>query len=251
MDTCEYCNEPINGNYCSNCGQPTHLKRIDRQYIFHEIREVLGANKGLLFTIKKVFISPGTSVQQFLTKERHRFVKPIVFVILTSLIYALINLIFNSQISDNLFVSPIFGIVIEDSDGMKNVFKLLKGSLAYSNLLTGLFMAFWLKLFFKKAGYNIFEIFILLCFVIGVSTLLISIGTIIQSVTPLAEKINLNSIMGFIYFVWAVGQFFNRKKVASYLKTFFAYILGGITFVTIIIIVGIIIELIMKLFVTQ
>jgi len=41
MNSCKNCNEPINGNYCSNCGQPAKLKRIDGRYIVYEIRDTL------------------------------------------------------------------------------------------------------------------------------------------------------------------------------------------------------------------
>jgi hypothetical protein len=245
MNICEYCNEPINGNYCSNCGQPAILKRIDKRYVFHEIGEILGANKGLLFTIKKLLISPGKSIQHFLTKDRYRFVKPIIFVITTSLIYTLVNYFFQIEVNDHTFVSPFFDIKVEGIDGIDSFFRWMKDNFGYSNLFIGLFMAFWIKIFFRKLGYNLFEIFVLLCFVSGISTLILSVGTILHSITHL-NITKIANYIAMIYSVWAVGQFFDKKKAASYTKALLAYILGGITFATLIISVGMLINIIMK-----
>jgi hypothetical protein len=245
MNSCENCNEPINENYCSNCGQPTVPKRIDKYYFFQEIGEIFGAKKGLLFTIKKLLISPGKSVRNFLMKDRYRFVKPITFVIVSSLIYALVNYFFQIEVNEHTFVSPFLDIRVEGIDGVERVFRWMKENFGYSNLLIGLFMAFWIKIFFKKFGYNFFEVFILLCFVSGISTLILSVGTILHSITHL-NLIKIANFITMLYSVWAVGQFFDKKKVSSYTKTLLAYILGGITFAALILSVGMLINIIMK-----
>ena len=72
MNNCKNCNEPVNGNYCSNCGRPATLRRVDGRYIIQEIGDFLFANKGMLYTIKRVLISPGESVREFITEDRHR-----------------------------------------------------------------------------------------------------------------------------------------------------------------------------------
>jgi hypothetical protein len=100
MNNCKNCNEPINGNYCSNCGQPAKLKRIDKQYIIHEIGDILFANRGMLYTIKKMLTNPGENVRRYITEDRSRYVKPITFVIVTSLIYTIINNFFKIKVKD-------------------------------------------------------------------------------------------------------------------------------------------------------
>jgi hypothetical protein len=152
MNSCENCNEPINGNYCSNCGQPTVPKRIDKYYFFQ------------------------------------------------------------IEVNDHTFVSPFLDIRVEGIDGVESVFRWMKENFGYSNLLIGLFMAFWIKIFFRKFGYNFFEVFILLCFVSGISTLILSVGTILHSITHL-NLIKIASFITMLYSVWEVGQFFDKKKL--------------------------------------
>jgi len=241
MHNCKNCNEPINGNYCSNCGQPAKLKRIDKHYIFHEIGDFLFANKGMIYTIKRVLINPGESVRRFITEDRYRFVKPITFLFITSLIYTLVNHFFNIRAEDYYQQSDI----LEGSTASLIFNWMLIEYPGYSNIITGLFMAFWIKIFFKKAGYNLFEIFILLCFVSGVTTLFISVVAIIQGITHL-KLIQISSYIGIIYLTWAIGQFFDKTRAISYIKAFLSYILGSLILGILIGGVGAIIDIIVK-----
>jgi hypothetical protein len=245
MNNCENCNEPINGNYCSTCGQPTVIEKIDKQYVFRELGDIFGAKKGLLFTLKKLLISPGESVRLFLTKDRFRFVKPILFLIIMSLIYVFLNYFSQIEVDEQTFSTPFFSVGVTDNIGVENVVKWLRGNFGYTNLLIGLFTAFWIKLLFRKSGYNIFEIFILMCFVLGVSILLPSVAIIVSGITQ-RNIATYTDFIAMIYLVWAVGQFFDKKKVASYAKTFLAYCLGGATFAAFILSIGFLIDIIMR-----
>jgi hypothetical protein len=140
-----------------------------------------------------------------------------------------------------VFKSPIIDISIGGIDvyGIEIIFRWMAENYAYSLILTGLLMAFWLKIFFKNYGYNLFEIFILLCFVSGISTLILSVGIILQWFTKIEI---INNIAG-LYMIWAVGHFFDKKKVASYAKTLLSFILGNIVFVAFIVGVGFLIDI--------
>jgi hypothetical protein len=56
----------------------------------------------------------------------------------------------------------------------------------------------------------------------------------------------LAGIVGFIYSTWAIGHFFDKSKFSNYVKAFFSYILGFITFTFIAILIGTLIDLIIK-----
>ena len=242
MNSCKNCNEPVNGNYCSNCGRPATLKRVDGQYIIQEIGDFLFANKGMLYTIKRVLISPGESVREFITEDRYRFVKPITFVFVTSLIYMLVNYLFGIGVED--YYQPPDGM--EDFTTVNLILNwMLIEYPGYAGIITGLFMAFWIKIFFRKSGYNLFEIFILLCFVTGITTLFISVVTIIQGITYL-KLIEISSYVGMIYLFWAIGQFFDKKKAGSYIKAFLSFMLGSSIMGILIVIVGVLIDIIIK-----
>jgi hypothetical protein len=230
FNNCKNCNEPLSWDYCPKCGRPATLKRIDGKYILNEIGDFLFANKGLIYTVINVLISPGASIRYFIKEDRYRFVKPITFVIITSLIYTIINYFFPIEVDDNTFKNTFISINIGNAEqGTKMVFRWMRENLAYTNLMTVMFAAFALKLFFRKSGYNLFEIFTLVCFVSGILTLFITIGKILQGLTQW-NLLDILEISGLFYITWAIGQFFNKKKVVSYIKAFFAYLLGMIIF---------------------
>ena len=69
------------------------LERIDGKYIWKEIVSVLNFDKGIFYTIKEIFLRPGKTIQEFLLYDRKRLVKPILFIIIMSLVYTIIRLL--------------------------------------------------------------------------------------------------------------------------------------------------------------
>ncbi len=235
---CKNCNDEVNQNYCPNCGQPAELKRIDSHYIIHEMEHILHFERGILFTIRELLIRPGKSVRNFLTQNREQLVKPILFIIVTSLVYTLIIHFFN--IEDGSFK-------LDETKQPKTnlIFRWIKENYGFANIIMGAFIAFWTKIFFKKYGYNYFEIIILMCFVMGIGMLIFSVFTLTQGLT----KINLMVWAGFAgiaYCSWAIAQFFDKTKWTNYLKAFTSYMLGALTFYLLAFLLGKLIDIIIK-----
>jgi hypothetical protein len=233
---CKNCNSEVNQNYCPNCGHPAILRRIDGKYVFQEIRNVLNFEKGILFTIKELTINPGKNVKDFLNENRNRLVKPILFLIVASLIYTVLNSFFRFEDGYNNYSA------LKESATLV-IFKWVQGNYGYANIIMAVFIALWTKLFFRKYKCNIFEILILLCFVMGMGMLIYSVFGIIQGLTQY-KLMPLAGIVGFVYTTWAIGQFFEKRKVINYVKAFFAYILGMLTFTFTAIIIGTIVDLV-------
>ncbi|MCS3529429.1 DUF3667 domain-containing protein [Chryseobacterium sp. JUb7] len=223
--------------FCSNCKQTVKPKRIDGRYIIHEIEHVLHFERGILYTIRELLIRPGENIKNFITENRSRLVKPIIFIIVTSLIYTLISKFFHIE----------EGYIKLDAEGsqMQSINNWVQSHYGYSNIIMGGFIAFWLKIFFRKYDYNFFEILILLCFILGMEMLIFSVFALFEGLIkfPLMQ---IAAVIVFIYFSWAVGQFFDKTKVSSYAKALVSYILGMITFGLSIGIVGLLAGLVMK-----
>jgi hypothetical protein len=232
---CKNCKMDVTLNYCPNCGHRKSFTRIDGKYLLHEIRSVLSFEKGFLFTIRELATNPGKNVKDFLNEDRNRLVKPIVFLIITSLIYTVLNNIFNFEDS-----------YVKYSDNKESatlsIFKWIRGNYGYANIIMAFFIGAWTKLFFRKHEFNIFEILVLLCFVMGMGMLIYSVFGTIQSLMDF-NLMQIAGIIGFIYLTWGIGQFYGKGKFVNYVKAFFAYILGMITFSLTAIIIGTIIDL--------
>ncbi|MBA5792635.1 DUF3667 domain-containing protein [Flavobacterium sp. xlx-214] len=231
---CKNCNNEVNSKYCPNCGQPTEVKRIDGHYIVHEITHLLHFEKGILYTIKQLLINPGKTIRKFILEDRSRLVKPVVFIIITSLVFSLVAHFFHIE----SFVSYED---VQNTSTANKIFKWGDINSGYTNIIIGVFIALWIKLFFQKSNFNLYEILILLCFVTGMSMLFFSVFAFLQGIIHF-ELMKISGIIGIIYCTWAIGQFFDKGKVLSYIKAFFAYVLGMMSFSLVVVIIGTLID---------
>lgn len=235
---CKNCNTEVNSNFCPNCGQPTNLKRIDGHYIIHEIEHVLHFERGILYTIKELVANPGQNIRKYLSENRSRLVKPIIFIIVTSLIYTFISHFFHVE-EEYLNHEGL------EKSAIGKILKWIQANYGYTSILTGIFIAVWLKVFFKKYGYNFFEMLIMLCFVQGISMLIFAVFALGEGLFHF-KSLSIAGILGVIYLVWAIGNFFEAKKIANYVKALTSILLGTITFYIIIFTIGIITDLLTK-----
>lgn len=235
---CKNCNTDVTSNYCPNCGQPKNVKRIDGHYILHEIEHVLHFERGILFTIRELITNPGQNIQNYLSENRSRLVKPIIFIIITSLIYSILTNFFHIEDNYVKFEGDKLSTPVK-------IFKWIQEHYGYANIIMGVFITVWLKIFFRKFHYNFFEILILLCFVMGMAMLIFALFSLLQGVSNI-NLMNIGGIVGVLYCTWAIGQFFGKGKIINYVKAFFAYILGLLTFCLLAIFLGVLIDMMIK-----
>lgn len=206
------------------------IKRIDASYISHEIQHLLHFDKGFPFTFKEILIRPGKAVREYLTENREKYVKPIVFLVFAAVIFTFIIHFFHIEI----LIFNIKGIG-ETHQGGNNldtaaINSWIDSHLGYSALIIGFFMALWTKLFFYKKGYNIFEIFVLLSYVFGVFFIALLFFLLLSKLTGLLMITQIGVFLLQIYFVCAIGQFFGEKKFLNYVKSLGCLFLGIVTY---------------------
>lgn len=235
---CRNCSTAITGNFCSHCGRPVQIDRVDWHYIVHEIQHVLHFEKGILHTVKELLRNPGPSVHAFITVDRSRLVKPVLFLIVTSLIYTTLEHFFHIEQG-----------YIDMNDTKNSAVSLIsnwvQGHYGYANIIMGIFIAFWLKLIYRAHHFNFFEILILLCFVMGMAMLILSVFAIFEGLTGL-HAMKISGVVGVLYCSWAIGHFFDRKRVVSYLKALASYLLGMVTFSVSVILLGLLVDFIKR-----
>lgn len=234
---CKNCGHEISSPFCPACGHPAQLRRIDGRYILQEIGSVLNVERGFLYTTRELFIKPGQTIRSFLLDNRSRLVKPIVFIIITSLIYSLANHYFRFEDGYVQYQDS------QDATSSK-IFKWVQGNYGYANILMSLFIAVCIKLFFRTFKYTYVEILVLLCYIMGVGMLLFSLFGIVQGLSQI-RLMQVAGIAGFIYTTWGIGQFFGGK-VMHYIIAFLAYISGMITFALTVIAIGTLVDMMIK-----
>lgn len=214
---CKNCKDGVTENYCSKCGRPKKLEKINGSYIWKQLSEVILLEKGLFYTTKELAIRPGSALNEFLTTDRNRLVKPVVFIFLTVLISVLVANALHIEIGNSIYENG-------KKDWTNIIFNWLAHHRSYGSILNGILVAMWAKLFFKNYNYNFWEIVIAMCFIIGM-TVLISVGfDLLDWLTTINLDLAANSIQ-ILYISWALGQFFG-KKIINYFKAFLSLLLG-------------------------
>jgi hypothetical protein len=235
---CTNCNTTVTSNYCPDCGQPAKLKRINGHYIQHEIEHVLHFERGLLYTIRELFLRPGQQVRTYLLTNRSRLVKPIIFLLITSLIYSVCSSFFHTE-------EGYVNYTGAKQSATAAIFRWMQAHYGYANILMGIFIALWTKLFFRKYPFNFFEILILLCFVMGMGMLISTVFAIVQGLIH-HDLMQVAGIVMLVYASWAVGQFYEKNKTGGYIKALVAYLLGMLSFGIVTALIGIVADLIIK-----
>lgn len=216
------------------------LERVDRQYAVEEFLNLIGYERGFLFTIRELLLRPGKLVHHYLNTDRNACTKPVTFLILSSVVYSLITGYLDVDMLSEEELKKQYG-----TTGGNSVILWIQNNYGYANILMLMFIAFWTKIFFKKYSYNIYEIGVLLCFIMGE-------GMLWFSVHPIIVKLFTNSVFDtvffsivLIYLAWAIGQFFGGG-FKNYLKALFAYLLGFGSFEIVAILIGVAMDLIAK-----
>jgi Protein of unknown function (DUF3667) len=207
--------------------QKQQLKRINSAYLIHEIQHLLHIESGFLYTVKQLLIRPGKLIRGFISEDRTKATKPVIFLIFAT---TLLTLTFQLSKGEYIFFAS-------SSENYESgvIDKWVNGHIGYASLMMAIFIAFWIALFFWKHKYNIFEITVLLCYTMGQAFL---IETLLFFAAFLF-KINMLNLLGvyagYFYVFWATGQFFGEKKIINYIKSALCCFLGAWTFTKIVV----------------
>lgn len=239
MNICKKCESEFQSKYCPNCGHPQKFERINGRYIISEIGSVFNFQKGIFRTIRELLIRPGQNIRQFISEDRSRLVKPILFILICSLTYTVFVQIFDFK---DAYID--LHIEINDSDSaMSLIIQWITQNYGYLNIIMAVFVAIWIKIFYRKYDYNFYEILILLLFVSGMQILMFSLLGALESLTK-TSILSFGTYIVLIYAFWAIAQFFDKRKMLNYLKAPISYFLGLITFFLVALGIGLLIDLI-------
>ena len=219
MNTCT-CSDPSGSNFCPGCGAPSRPERINRHYVWHELQHgILHLEKGFLYTTKELLIRPGATVRSFLAGDRKRHYKPIAYVIISSVIFSIVDHWLKPSAQ-----APTPGTAVNP------VMNWVTANYNISNLIEIVFIALLLLLIFRKTGINYLENFVLCCYLSGVAMLFGSLLLIVENVIGQPIFGLLFTVGAFGYCIWGIGQFYSTQAKWSYLKATLAYLSGVIIF---------------------
>lgn len=242
MANCSTCKTDSSGNFCSSCGNPLVIHRIDKSYLTQELLKLIGYERGFLYTAKGLLLRPGKVIREYIEEDRQKITKPITYLILTSLIYTFISHYFKTDMIQNEMLKRMYG------DSLTyQLFYWVQNNYGYANLLLLVPITLWARFLFGDYKYNLYETFVVMSLVMAEGMLLYTLHVVLNFTFPTIALLN-EFIMGFImlvYLTWSIGQFYEGKRL-SYFKALLSYVLGMTTFQVVIVIVGTILSIVLK-----
>ncbi len=196
-----------------DCGYPAQVQRIGSRYLIHEVGHLLHYERGLFYTIRALLARLGDTIRNYLSEDRRRVVQPSVFIIISSLVYTLANGFFKIEEGYVQFQQT------DSTSTVALLFSWVQQHYGYANVLMAVFIALWLKLFFRKHSFNLFEILVMPCYIMGMYVLVLASFALMQGLV----RIDIMAYAGMAataYWVWAIGNFYNPKKWLSYVKVY-------------------------------
>ncbi len=242
MPICCQCNNNVSEKYCPNCGQAAQLQRIDKHYISHELLHLFHFEKGFSYTAKELFLRPGNSIRGFIAVNRNKHMKPIPYLIVTSLLYTLITHFIKADEINNGKEKLDF-----DNKTIDAMLYWVQHHFGYANIMMGIFIALAIYFIFKKYNYNFFEVLILTTFIMGQGMLLITIVSCFVHVLDFKIYMFIFSVTSLAYPAWVIGQFFDGNKIGSYVKGLSSYFIGYVLFYFVLILIGFVLDIIFKM----
>lgn len=82
-DACTDCGAPVDGNFCANCGQPTHVHRSLLHLIEEVLHGVMHFDGRIWRTLPLLILNPGRLTREWVQGRRTRYVSPLAMFLFT------------------------------------------------------------------------------------------------------------------------------------------------------------------------
>lgn len=92
MIECKNCANQFEGNYCNQCGQPATTHRLNFHFLWHDLQHGLfHMDKGVLYSLKELFIHPGHTIKEYIDGKRVGHFKPFSLLVVLATVYGLLK----------------------------------------------------------------------------------------------------------------------------------------------------------------
>ena len=173
---CKSCGKASSGEYCPHCGQKMAVHRLSVHELAHEVFHFFThVDHGILYTLKKLVVTPGKMQKEFVEGNRMKHQKPFSMFFLTATLCAL--------------------IVYWVDKGLRNYYHIEEADeTQFFHQYWVLFQAVLLPLYavivylcFRKAGYNYGEILVYQLYTFSFLFLLLALIHLLKLISPHLE----------------------------------------------------------------
>ena len=226
---CKNCGLPIEGKFCSHCGQKSNTSRINFSNFLTEVSEsFFQIDKGFFYTLRELFVRPGKSLNEFLNGKRKSHFKPIAYLLTLSTVYYLTAQITNQ----NTMIGDVITGWMNGATGQNSNVEIPKiaswflTNYATSTLLLLPVFSLASYISFLKFGKTYFEHLVVNSYITGHQGIFYSFfligGTVLES-----DVIEFFAVLAAVsYIFWVFWQFFSEgNRIINILRSILTYIL--------------------------
>ena len=94
---CTDCGAPVEGNFCANCGQPTHVHRSLLHLIEEVLHGVMHFDGRIWRTLPLLILNPGLLTREWVQGRRTRYVTPLAMFLFTVFVMFFANSLFGGH----------------------------------------------------------------------------------------------------------------------------------------------------------
>jgi hypothetical protein len=152
---CINCSIDIEHNFCPICGQNKHVPKIDKKFILHDLQHgIFHFDNSFIYTLFSLFKEPAVVIKKFIHGNRKHYANPFTLVFFLATVFTIIT----TKLISN-------GFIIDNGINSSSILYEITHNKAWLVLLILPILSLLTYIFFKKSGYNYFEILVYECFI--------------------------------------------------------------------------------------
>jgi hypothetical protein len=213
---CSNCGFEASGNYCSQCGQPTHVARFNGRYLWNSIQDTIDINRGLLHAVWALLARPGKAIREYVDGHRINFYNPFKLFLITGALSTFLIFHFHLYGDTTGESAALEFIGFSEADAFS--FYSSKYLTYFSLLAVPIFtLVSWL--FFRYTGLNLAENLVMNTYVASGQFLLIILLAPLVLYAPGGVTSVLYAVVNTAYNVWVLAVFFRSTDFEGLLRS--------------------------------
>jgi Protein of unknown function (DUF3667) len=221
--TCRNCENPINNNFCSTCGEQQYRRIVMKDVIGDFLSNLLAVEGPILRTVKDLTIRPGKMINDYLNGNRKVYYKPFQYYILATTVYFIFFYMWGdemmSMISDMGASANTYGTSKEINAFQVEMEKFQTENMKFFTFLQVPIYSWLIWLFFrKKSEHSFTETFVTSLYVLGQGLLFGIVFTFFEFVQT-GLSFMISTVFMVIYLPWVFKQLYNESTFKTILKS--------------------------------
>ncbi len=223
---CKNCEAPLSGPYCKQCGQRATVYKVTfRETLEDFFDSVFSVNAPFFYTLKGLFVNPGQVFRNYLAGKRRRYYKPVAFFILMTIAY----LVIRSLITFDPFANTTLSVTDDSQRQLlteaRNFMLININKLLFVFVFT---LGILIKLFFWR-NRSLAEFLAISFYLTAVYTIFTTLNMFyVKYVNDGTQYLAILFMM--LYFVYAMVQFFERRKLLVAIKSLILFLMAFVSY---------------------